>query len=71
MKWPWTRNRDDVVEANRRANLAAKQAELAVARREAAEALAARTQAVSSALRREVDRNGWTELLQAAWGGKT
>lgn len=70
MKWPWIKNRADVAEANRRARVAARQAELSASRRRAAELQAARAQTVSAALRREVDRNGWTELLQDAWGGK-
>lgn len=70
MKWPWNKTRADIVEAQRRAQIAERQAELAIARRRAAETQAARAQTVSAALRKEVDRNGWTDLLQAAWGGK-
>lgn len=70
MKWPSRNRRADVKDANRRANVAAKQAEQAVKRRQAVESQAARAKAVSANLRRELDRNGWTDLLQDAWGGK-
>jgi hypothetical protein len=35
-----------------------------------AQKLAAQSRTVTFALRREIDKNGWTELLQAAWKGR-
>lgn len=32
--------------------------------------LASQSRMVTYALRHEIDKNGWTELLQAAWKGK-
>jgi hypothetical protein len=32
--------------------------------------LAAKSRVVTAALQRELDKNGWTELLQDAWKGR-
>ena len=68
--WPWTRYRKaaDAAAAEAAAALNAKHA--AETRRQTAERQAARARAITATLRREIDKNGWTELLQHAWGGR-
>lgn len=66
--WPWKRYRRVAEEAAKEAAAAQVDRQDAVARRETAERQARRAQAVTAALRYEIDRNGWTELLQKAWG---
>lgn len=68
--WPWVRYRHAAESAAADAAAATREREAAVARRQAAEHQAARSRAISADLRREIDKNGWTELLQKAWGGR-
>lgn len=68
--WPWKQQRAEAAEARRQAEDAGQQANAAEARRLASERLAAHSHNVTAALRREIDKNGWTELLQHAWGGR-
>lgn len=77
MKWPWQVTRRDVEEANqaaaeavRRAKAADRQDHAADLRREASEQLRAQSLTVTARLRRETEKNGWTELLQHAMGGR-
>lgn len=60
MKWPWKRRgevlRRQVAETEKRQKLA--------------EQLAEHSVRVSAALRREIEKNGFTELLQQAMGGR-
>lgn len=42
----------------------------AAQRLEQAKKLAAQSRSVTAALRREIDKNGWTDLLQQAMGGR-
>lgn len=70
MSWPWRKHRADVEEAQRREQVADLQKKIAASRREAAEDQAAHAETVSRKLRDELDRNGWTDLLQEAWKGR-
>lgn len=64
---PWKQRQREAEEARRRLETAARQETLAVIRRQAVERLAARSRTSSAALRRQIEINGWTELLQEAW----
>lgn len=60
------RHRREAEEANRRAAAAAKADDQAAAQLAAVKRQAAQSRSVTAALRNEVDKNGWTELLLAA-----
>ncbi len=68
--WPWQRHRAQVMRARNDRDDAARRANAAEVQRNAAERLAAQSQRVTARLRSEVDKNGWTEMLQHAWGGR-
>lgn len=70
MMWPWQRHRAEVVQARSDRADAVEQARAAEFRREAAERLAARSRSVTAKLRFEIDKNGFTEMLQHAMGGR-
>jgi hypothetical protein len=70
MMWPWQRHRAELERARNDRAIAAAQADAAEAQRRAAKQLAAQSRNVSARLRFEIDKNGWTELLQHAWGGR-
>jgi hypothetical protein len=67
---PWVRYRGDVENAARERQEAEREPEAARERRRAAEIQVAVSQQITDALHREIERNGWTELLQKAWGGR-
>lgn len=67
---PWVRYRGDVEKAAREREEAEREKHAARERRRKAELQIAVSQSISSALQREIERNGWTELLQKAWGGR-
>ncbi|OYN80406.1 DUF7620 family protein [Mycolicibacterium sphagni] len=73
--WPWVRARRDIDDARQRAANAERQAleaELmaagAEAGHQAAQQLVERARQSTTALRRQVDRNGFTEMLQESFG---
>ena len=68
--WPWQKHRAEVEQARNDREDAAARAEAAEVQRRAAERLAAQSHTVTARLRREIDKNGFTELLQHAWGGR-
>ena len=75
--WPWQRHRRaaeavhrDVREAQQHKQDAEQHKQAAEWHQQAAELQAAHARTVTSQLRREIDKNGWTELLQHAWGGR-
>ena len=68
--WPWMRYRRAVESAAVEAQTAVLERRAAEQRRDDAQRQAARSKAISADLRREIDRNGWTELLQKAWGAR-
>lgn len=70
MMWPWQRQRLAVERVNREVAQAAKEKLEAQRRREAARKEAIRSVAVTARLRREIEKNGFTELLQQAMGGR-
>lgn len=68
--WPWQRHRAQVMQARNDRDDAARRANAAEVQRNAAERLAEQSQRVTARLRSEVEKNGWTEMLQHAWGGR-
>lgn len=68
MTWPWERHKRDQLDARHRADAAEKRALAAARRRALAEKQAAQSRQVTARLRQQIELNGWTELLQAAWG---
>ncbi|ART69134.1 hypothetical protein BTO20_11575 [Mycobacterium dioxanotrophicus] len=68
--WPWQRHRAERRKARSDREIAAAQANAAEVQREAAKKLAAQSRTVTARLRFEIDKNGWTELLQNAWGAR-
>lgn len=69
MSWPWKRYQRAAEAARRGAAVAETERHRAERRQQAAERQAAQARSKSAALRREIEKNGWTELLQHAWGG--
>lgn len=70
MTWPWLRQRRERAAVRRDRDVASEEKRAAEVRRNKAEWQAAKAEHVSARLRREIDKNGWTELLQHAWGGR-
>lgn len=73
--WPWARARRDIADARQRAVDAEQQAVEAERKAASAEAghraaqqLVERARQSTAALQRQVDRNGFTEMLQASFG---
>lgn len=66
MKWPWSK---DVDHARRQALEAAEQHAHAEQQRLVVEVQSEEAKKVARVLRRELERNGYTELLRQAWGG--
>lgn len=69
MTWPWQRQRRAVEHVRLEVEQARAEKTEAQKRREKAHELAVESSAVSARLRREIARNGFTELLQQAMGG--
>lgn len=67
MIFHWKRDKRAVVEAHKRADSADKAAEEAIVRRMAVDRLAAQSRRITKSLHDEVDKNGFTELLEKAW----
>lgn len=68
--WPWQKAAREVADERRRAEHAGNEVHDAEVRRQVAQKLAERAGDISDALRREIDKNGFTELLQQAMGGR-
>lgn len=68
--WPWQKAAREVADERRRAEHAGHEVHDAEIRHEVAQKLAERSRDISAALRREIDKNGFTELLQQAMGGR-
>lgn len=68
MMWPWERHRRELAEAKAAAQRAAELAAEAERRQRATERQAVASAGQSARLRHQVEINGWTELLQKAWG---
>ncbi|OBC11451.1 hypothetical protein A5784_35235 [Mycobacterium sp. 852013-50091_SCH5140682] len=68
--WPWQRHRENARQARDDRATAAAQANAAEVQRRAAERLAAHSRVVTARLEFEKDKNGWTEMLQNAWGAR-
>lgn len=70
MMWPWKRQQLAIERVNREVAQAAAEKAAAERRREDARKQAVRSNAVTARLRREIEKNGFTELLQQAMGGR-
>ncbi|NKR90539.1 DUF7620 family protein [Prescottella equi] len=66
MKWPWSKDVDD---ARRQAQEAAAQHAHAEQQRLEAKVQSEDAKKVARVLRRELERNGYTEKLIESWGG--
>ncbi|ORI13416.1 hypothetical protein BJI47_22490 [Rhodococcus sp. 1168] len=66
MRWPWSK---DIEDAQAEAKTAAEDHAHSVKRRIESEAQSSEAVEVSNVLWQELQRNGWTEMLQQAWGG--
>lgn len=67
---PWNRQHKAIQIAQQGLVQAALEAAEAEERRKEAERLARQSLTVTARLRKEIDKNGWTELLQHAMGGR-
>lgn len=70
MTWPWLKQRRERAAVRRDVTVASEEKHAAELRHSNAQWHAAKAEHVSARLRREIDKNGWTELLQHAWGGR-
>lgn len=75
--WPWARVRRDIADARQRADDAEQQRVDDELRTDAATAIldgalqqAEKSRAATARLRRQVDKNGFTELLSDTWMGR-
>ncbi|WJJ10833.1 hypothetical protein P9990_19970 [Prescottella equi] len=68
MKWPWSK---DVDAARRQAQEAAEQHAHAEQQRLEVKVQSEDAKKVARVLRRELERNGYTEKLIESWGGST
>lgn len=68
--WPWHRHRREVAATLQDVAVASAEKKAAQERRMTANLQAAKARAVTDRLQREIEKNGWTELLQHAWGGR-
>ncbi|WP_213573265.1 hypothetical protein [Rhodococcus sp. USK13] len=66
MRWPWSK---DVDAAQAEARAAVEEHAYAVDRRIETERKSTTETRVARVVRAELERNGYTELLQQAWGG--
>ena len=67
---PWNRQHKAIQIAQQGLVRAALEAAEAEERRKETERLARQSLTVTARLRKEIDKNGWTELLQHAMGGR-
>ena len=70
MSWPWQRHRRDQLDAQHRVDAAERRALAASRRKALAKKQAAQSRQVTTNLRKQIEKNGWTELLENAWGGR-
>lgn len=68
MIWPWKRHRQEVEAASIEAAGAERKNEVAGVRMQAVHRQAEQSRETTKVLQGQLDVNGWTELLQAAWG---
>ena len=68
--WPWNRQHREIERAHQRLDRAVGEAARAEDRAKATQRLVIQSRAVSARLRHEIDRNGWTEMLQHAMRGR-
>ncbi|MGV8875510.1 MAG: DUF7620 family protein [Rhodococcus sp. (in: high G+C Gram-positive bacteria)] len=67
MRWPWSKRIED---AEAQALGAAMDHAQSIQRRMKTEENRAEAVEVTRELRKELRRNGWTDMLQQAWGGR-
>lgn len=70
MMWPWERHRLERAEAKAAVEQAARLARETERRCREAEREAVVAAESSAKVRHQIEINGWTELLQTAWGGR-
>lgn len=70
MSWPWRRYRRDQIDAHRRVDAAEKRAQAAARRRALAEKQAQQSRQITAKVRKQIELNHWTELLENAWSGR-
>lgn len=68
--WPRRRHQLAVEKVQKEIEVATAAKKAAERRRDLARKLAAESGATTARLRREIAKNGWTELLQQAMGGR-
>lgn len=68
--WPWSRQRAEAEKARRQAEDAQSKAQAAEERRQAVDRLIGQSLLASARLRSEIARNGFSELMQQAWGSR-
>lgn len=71
MRLPWQRHREEAEAAAVEAAGAERKNEVAERRRLAVHRQAEQAEHSTKVLQAQLDLNGWTELLQAAWGRRT
>lgn len=70
MVLPWQKHRRETEELHAKLEAESQQVDEARARTHEAVVSQAKSRTNSSVLLRQLQLNGWTELLQAAWGGR-
>lgn len=70
MVLPWQKHRRETEELHAKLEVETQQVDEARARTHEAVVGQAKSRTNSSVLLRQIQLNGWTELLQAAWGGR-
>lgn len=68
MMWPWQRHRQEMAAASVQKATAEKLAAHAEVRRQAVHRQTEQSRSTTDLLKRELELNGWTDLLQTAWG---
>jgi hypothetical protein len=68
MIWPWQRHRQEVEAASIEVASAERKNEVAEMRLQAVNRQAAQSRETTKVLQHQLDLNGWTEMLQEAWG---
>jgi hypothetical protein len=66
--WPWQRHRQEVEAASEEAASAERMNEVAEMRLGAVRRQAERSHESTKQLQVQLNKNGWTDLLQTAWG---
>jgi len=68
--WPWSRSRVEAEKARKQLAEAQRKAKATEERDKVIDKLIGQSMATSARLRREIARNGFSDLMQQAWGGR-